>query len=285
VRLIVAAENLGFAGGNNRALEEAKGDLVLLLNNDTVVNPDFLQVLADYLANHPSVGIVQGKMLLPRHNNTLDVCGSFATALGLPYHYGYFKVDSEKYNRAYPVFCGKGACLMFRREVVEKSGGMLFDRDFFCYYEETDFCHRAWLAGYETHFVPSPPIEHFMGATSDRMKQGFTLQHYLRNMSFSLWGNLSVLWLMRIMPLFLAMQMLAFLVAAGQGRGWQCRAHWQAFTCVFTQLARIRQRRKLVAQIRRQTDAQIFQKIMRTPRPSYFLKTASGHLASYVDEV
>jgi len=283
VRAIALPENLGFAGGNNAGLAAARGDIILLLNNDTIANPEFLTVMVDYLQKHPEVGVVQGKMLLPRFNNTLDVCGSFATAVGLPYHYGYFKPDSPAYARARPVFCGKGACLMFRREVAEKSGGFLFDPDFFCYYEETDFCHRAWLAGYETHFVPSPPIQHFMGATSDRMKRGFTLEHYLRNMAFSLWGNLSWPWLLRIMPLFIGLQTGAAIASLLLGRGWQFRAHWQALTIPLTRWGKIRARRKLIARIRRWNDSQIFAKAMHTPRISYFSKTFTGGLANYHD--
>src|SRR5436309_11467547 len=141
VKVIRSPSNLGFAGGNNLGLAHCSGEYVLLLNNDTIATPDFLQPLCAYLEQYPQVGIVQGKMLLPRFGNTLDVCGSFLTALGLPYHYGYYKSDGPKYQRSYPIFSGKGACLMFRRELIERVGGFLFDDDFFCYYEETDFCH------------------------------------------------------------------------------------------------------------------------------------------------
>lgn len=285
IKPLLLDTNSGFAGGNNAALREARGDFILLLNNDTVVNPGFLRALVDYLLAHREAGVVQGKMLLPRCGNTLDVCGSFATAIGLPYHYGYYKPDGPKYERAVPVFGGKGACLLFRREVVEAVGGFLFDPDFFCYYEETDFCHRAWLSGFEVHFVPSPAIQHFMGGTSDRMKRGFALEHYQRNMAFSLWGNLSAGSLLRVMPLFLGLQIAALLIATLLGRGWQCRAHWEALICLCKRWKKIRERRKLIARIRRRSDAEIFAKMKRTPRLSYFIKTFTGDLANYVDDV
>lgn len=281
---ILHEENLGFAGGNNVAFAAAKGSFILLLNNDTVASPGCLRALVDYLLTHREVGVVQGKMLLPRFGNTLDVCGSFATVFGLPYHYGYYKPDGFKYDRAFPVFGGKGACLLFRREMVERAGGFLFDADFFCYYEETDFCHRAWLAGFEVHFVPSPPIQHFMGGTADRMRQGFALEHYQRNLAFSLWANLGAASLLRIMPLFLAVQFAAFLAAALKRRGWQCRAHWEALTCLFKRWGKIRERRKLIARIRLCSDREIFAKMERTPRISYFSKTFTGDLANYVDD-
>src|SRR5436190_1929322 len=129
VKLVRAPKNLGFAGGNNLGLEESCGNYVLLLNNDTKVTPGLLESLCEYLDSNPQVGAVQGKMVLPRYDNSLDVCGSFFTALGLPYHYGYFKPDGAKYQRSYPVFSGKGACLMFRRELIEKIGGLFWHLD------------------------------------------------------------------------------------------------------------------------------------------------------------
>src|SRR5579859_7798728 len=159
VKVVKSSSNVGFAGGNNLGLRHCLGEYVLLLNNDTVVPAGFLQPLVEYLEQHPKVGAVQGKMVLPNYGNALDVCGSFLTRFGFPYHYGYFKPDGVMYQRNYPVFSGKGACLMFRRELVSRAGGFLFDDDFFCYYEETDFCHRVWLAGYEVHFVATPAIQ------------------------------------------------------------------------------------------------------------------------------
>src|SRR5262249_30516999 len=122
VKVVRSAKNLGFAGGNNLGLTDCHGRYVLLLNNDTIVTPGFLECLHDYLDRNPQVGVVQGKMVLPRFGNSLDVCGSFLTSLGLPYHYGYFKPDSPKYQRSYPVFSGKGACLMFRPELIDNIG-------------------------------------------------------------------------------------------------------------------------------------------------------------------
>jgi hypothetical protein len=285
VKVVRSRCNRGFAGGNNLGLKECQGDYVLLLNNDTIVTPGFLESLCEHLDRNPHVGAVQGKMVLPRYGNSLDVCGSFFTALGLPYHYGYFKPDGPKYQRSYPVFSGKGACLMFRRELIEKVGGFLFDEEFFCYYEESDFCHRVWLAGYEVHFVPSAPIEHLMGATGDRiLKQEIVQRHYLRNMMFSLLGNLSAPSLMRILPAFfgvLMFRMTAFLVTLNWA---QLRAHWGAFAYNVHHWKRIRTRRQLIKNIRKTSDQEIFAKVLKTPRLQYFVKTFQGRIRDYEDE-
>ncbi len=284
VKTIRSGRNLGFAGGNNLALQHASGDYILLLNNDTVVPPDFLQPLVQHLQSHSEAGAVQGKMILPRFDNRLDVCGSFITALGLPYHYGYYKLDGPAYQRSFSVFSGKGACLMFRRDLVPAVGGFLFDEEFFCYYEESDFCHRVWLAGFEVHFVPGPPVAHFMGATAGGSQSAFVLSHYLPNMAFSLQGNLSLRYRLRILPLLFAMLLLSLAAAALRLNGGAMAAHWKALVTPFSRFSKIHWRRRLVRGLRRQSDQAIFQKVMRTPRMAYFVKTLRGKLAEYQDE-
>jgi len=284
-RVIQSGRNLGFAGGNNLGLRHCTGDLVLLLNSDTVVTTGFLEPLVRYLAEHPKVAVVQGKMRLPRFGGVLDACGSFLTPLGFPYHYGYLKPDGPKYQRSYPVFSGKGACLLFRRDVISLAGGFLFDEDFFCYYEESDFCHRVWLCGFETHFVADSIIDHLMGATvGATQKPGFVLRHYLPNMAFSLLGNLSCAGLFRVFPAFLGMHLAGLLAAIGLGRKDQMAAHWAALACPVLRFGKLIERRRLIRSIRRVPDRVLFRRFMRWPGWDYFRKTFAGKLAEYEDE-
>jgi GT2 family glycosyltransferase len=283
VKVVRSETNSGFAGGNNLGLKYCSGQYVLLLNNDTIAPPGFLEPLCKYLDQHPQVGIVQGKMVLPRFGNTLDVCGSFLTAVGFPYHYGYFKPDGPKYQRSYPVFSGKGACLMFRRELIPKIGGFLFDPDFFCYYEESDLCHRTWLAGYEVHFVPSPPIQHLMGGTAGDAHSAFVLRHYLRNMAFSLASNLSFASRLRVLPLFFGMLTVGMMGALFTGRLKQSGAHWGALCHCISNRKKINSRRKLIRDIRKRTDREIFAKVLRNPGLAYFFKTFRGEIGKFVD--
>jgi GT2 family glycosyltransferase len=284
VKLICSQFNLGFAGGNNLGIRHCSGEYVLLLNNDTIVVPNFLEPLCDYLNRNPKVGIVQGKMTLPRQGNALDVCGSFLTALGFPYHYGYYKPDGPKYQRSYPVFSSKGACLLFRSELIAHTGNFLFDEDFFCYYEESDFCHRAWLAGFEVHFVAGPPIQHLMGATAGGAQADFVLRHYLRNMTFSLLSNLSLSSRLRILPFFFVMLVASMLAATAKLNGARCAAHWGAITHCIASYDKILARRRLIKSLRRQSDRAIFAKVLKTPRLDYFIKTLTGNLKNYLDE-
>jgi GT2 family glycosyltransferase len=285
VKVIESSSNLGFTGGNNLGLRHSRGELVLLLNNDTVVSPEFLEILVRYLERHPEVGIAQGKMLLPRHQNTLDVCGAFMTPLGFLYNYGYFKPDGPKYQRNYPIFTAKGACLIFRRALIEKVGGYLFNEELFCYYEETDFCHRSWLAGYETHFVADAVIQHFMGATSDRMKwEDFPLRQFLRNQTFCLPCNLSWGSLLKIMPVYGLIFLASMLAGLCLGKTSLFKAHGGALVYCVKNLKKIRRQRRMTARIRKVDDRVIWQKVMRMPRLEYFWKTFQGQIRRYIDD-
>jgi GT2 family glycosyltransferase len=285
VRVICSERNRGFAGGNNLGLSACRGKLVLLLNSDTIVTPDFLQPLVEYLRDHPQVGIVQAKMFLGRHADALDVCGSFLTSFGFLYHYGYWKQDNELYCRSYPVFTVKGACLMFRRELILRVGGYLFNEDFFCYYEETDFCHRAWLAGYESHFVHSSKINHLQGMTSEStQKRGFILRQYLTNQTFALCSNLSCGSLLRILPGYFLLFSASMFAALLTGQRMILAAHWHALSYNLKNPGKIRAQRRLIKNIRKVTDRAIFAKVMRNPRLNYFIKTFRGQLRQYRDE-
>lgn len=285
VKVVQSKQNLGFAGGNNLGLASCSGEYVLLLNNDTLVTPGSIQSLVAYLDSHPSVGVAQGKMVLPRQGGRLDVCGSFLTSSGLPYHYGYFKPDGPQYMRNYPVFSGKGAFLMFRRELISRIGGFLFDSDFFCYYEESDFCHRCWLAGSEVHFVSTPPIEHLSGATGKRILREDSIQnYYIRNMIFSLLSNLSATSLVRIMPLFFSILILRLFVFLLTLRGRSMLSLGSALLYNLRSWERVARRRQLIRNIRTRTDAEIFRLVLLNPRFDYFIKTFTGKIGEYRDQ-
>lgn len=284
VRTVRTEKNLGSSGGYNFGLPAATGEFVLMMNNDMIANPLFVSALSSYLVEHPEVGIVQGKMVLPRSGGTLEVCGAFMTCFGLLYNYGYFKPDGPKYEQSQAVFCGKGACLMFRREVVEAAGGYYFNPEFHCYYEETDLCHRAWLAGYETHFVASPAIQHLSGVTVARSeKAGFAIHYFLRNMIYSLLTILEWPWILRLMPIFISTLLFSMTAYFLTGQRSMAAAHWNALAYNLRHWKKIRARRTQLRAIRKKSDGEIFAKVLRTPRLEYFFKTFTGRLADYED--
>ena len=178
--------NPGFAGGNNLGLKEATRNYILLLNNDTIIHEDSFSPLIEFLDSHPKVGIVQGTMNIPHFG--LDDCGILMWPWGIQRHLHRGESVTCAKLTARRVFAAKGAMLLFRREVVRDTGFLFYDH-FKSYFEETDFCKRARNAGWETWFVPTPPIDHLCGKTSAKFPSDEIWQQYIRNILFSFAKN------------------------------------------------------------------------------------------------
>jgi len=183
-KYVAAPENLGFAGGNNLGLPLCTRPYILLLNNDTIVHEEPFSQLIRYLKDHPKVAVAQGKMRLVRFGDVLDECGSYLTSWGLLYQRHYLQpIETEV--KSSPVFHAKGACMMFRRDILDKLNGVLFHSHFKSYYEDADFCHRVWLTGNEVHFVDTPPIDHLQGMTTNKMGAQIATSRETPNRLFS----------------------------------------------------------------------------------------------------
>ncbi len=206
-KIVSNKKNLGFAEGNNIGYKNATGDYILFLNNDTKVTKSFLTELVKVLESDKKIGGVQSKILLMDDPTRLDSVGAFLTNTGFLYHYGIAKKDSPKYNKQIDIYSAKGACMIFKREVLEKIkvDGEIFDSRYFVYFEETDMCHRIWLAGYKIVFVPKSVVYHKMGGTSAKLDNAFVQYHSFKNRINSYIKNLGTLELLKILPLHILM--------------------------------------------------------------------------------
>lgn len=162
IEIIENGENLGFARGNNvgirRAMDEGV-DYVLLLNNDTIVDRNFLIELIKVSESNEKVGIVGPKIYYYDFPKKIWFAGGKTNWLrGEVNHIGQGENDSDKYNKIMPVNQVTG-CAMLIKSTTIKSIGML-DSHFFLNYEDTDFCFRANRQGYKILFVPSAHVWH-----------------------------------------------------------------------------------------------------------------------------
>ncbi|SDX07778.1 hypothetical protein SAMN05444411_10337 [Lutibacter oricola] len=159
-KLIISEKNLGFAGGNNIALKQAKGDYILLLNNDTEVKPDFLNSLVELMESNKEIGISSSKILYFYEDNIIQYAGASPinpiTSRG--FHYGYKEKDNGQLNKITETSYPHGACMMIRKSVLEELG--LLYEGYFLYYEELDFAERVKRAGYKIYFQPNSTILH-----------------------------------------------------------------------------------------------------------------------------
>lgn len=160
INLIISKKNLGFAGGNNIALKEAKGDYVLLLNNDTEVKSDFLDSLVSLMESDEKIGIASSKILYFHEDNIIQYAGIPAlnpiTSRGGSD--GDKEPDNGQHNVIKETFYAHGACMMIRKSVLEELG--LLYEGYFLYYEEYDFAERVRKAGYKIYYQPNSAILH-----------------------------------------------------------------------------------------------------------------------------
>jgi GT2 family glycosyltransferase len=163
VVLITTGENLGYVGGNNRGLEYARqvgADYALLLNNDTEVSPDFLQLLVEAAEQDSQIGVVGPTIYYFDQPETIwSAGGAINWQQGNTYMIGLNQVDRGQFGQLpRPVCFVTGCALLIKMAVVEQVGCL--DPRFFAYYEETEWCVRVSRAGFKILHVPSAKIWH-----------------------------------------------------------------------------------------------------------------------------
>lgn len=285
-KIIINKKNLGFAEANNIGYRKAKGEYILFLNNDTRVTKNFLRELVKLLEADKNTAGAQSKILLMDDPHRLDSVGAFLTKTGFLYHYGIAKKDSPKYNEQIELYSAKGACMIFKREVLEKIkvDGEIFDSRYFAYFEETDMCHRVWLAGYKIVFAPKSVIYHKMGGTSTNLNNSFVQYHSFKNRINSYIKNLSLEHLLKILPLHILMCE-AFAVFS------LLRFKLQLFLSIqkaiawnFCEISTTLFKRKFIqTKIRKFADENFFQTIVRDVKISYYLYLLTG-LSNYCED-
>ena len=158
VRLIQNDYNLGFAGGNNVGLKSANGEIVVLLNQDTVVQPGWLRALVDTLEDS-SIGIVGCKILYPDGQNLQHAGARVRPDDAMTYHVGWGEQDHGQYDLLADFDYVTGAAIAIHRRVLTQLGGL--DEQFYPgFYEETDYCFRARRAGFRVVYQPRAVFYH-----------------------------------------------------------------------------------------------------------------------------
>ena len=272
--IIQNSENVGFSNANNIGYQKTKGEYILFLNNDVKVTEAFLSELVKEMAEDASVGGAQSKILLMDKPDTLDSIGAFLTPTGFLYHYGFGQKDIKKFDRRICLYTAKGACMLFRKQVLDAVlvDGNVFDPSYFAYFEETDLCHRIWLSGYSIIYVHASVVFHKMGATSSSMNSAFIQYHSFKNRISSYLKNLGIKALLMIVPIHVFLCIGFALYSFLRGRlqfSWSIikAILWNIRNCKKT----LQMRRYIQAHIRIMSDELLFRKIMRYPRISYYV--------------
>ncbi len=169
VNFIRSSENLGFAGGNNIGIRVAKGKYVLLLNNDTEVDPGFLEPLVEKFENNPGIGAASPKIKFFHTPDTLQFAGLSPVN---PYTvrsrgYGYGVKDAGQFDKDAVTNFVHGAAMMVPMDVIRKVG--LMAECYFLYYEELDWATRMKEAGYSLWYVHNSVVLHKESVSTGRL--------------------------------------------------------------------------------------------------------------------
>ncbi|NWJ50730.1 MAG: glycosyltransferase family 2 protein [Bacteroidetes bacterium] len=169
IDLIKNPINYGFAAGNNFGIMKARGAYVLLLNNDTVVTPDFLEPLVEKMESDPTIGAVSPKLRFYHTPNTIQYAGY--TEMN-PYtvrnfSIGFNQVDKGQYDKDRLTPFAHGAAMLVSMEVIKKVGMMSYI--FFLYYEEADWCERIKKSGYSIWYISNSLVYHRESISTGRM--------------------------------------------------------------------------------------------------------------------
>ena len=174
-RLIRNARNLGFAAACNAGLAASGGDVLVLLNQDTIVRSNWLAALVEGLASDPSIGVAGAKALYP--DGTIQHAGGYLDELGGGHHYGQGQVDRGQYDLEQDVAYVTGASLAISRPALEAIGPL--DENYApAYFEDVDWCLRARAAGLRVRYIPrAVMVHHEASMLADKSHEGMYLPH------------------------------------------------------------------------------------------------------------
>lgn len=163
VQVLCNARNLGFSRAVNQAAAAAKGDILVVINQDLHLEPGSLKQVHDFLSSSSNNAVVGGALSFP-DGSEQPSCGPFPTLIGtlarlmLPRKIRKYRLARPHSKQAQAVDWVTGAFVAFRRELFLKISG--FDEDYFMYYEDVDLCLRALHAGFKSYFLPSARAVH-----------------------------------------------------------------------------------------------------------------------------
>lgn len=256
VRLIELGHNHGFTGACNAGWQAARGEIIILLNNDTETEPDWLAEIVKVFDRQPQVGSVASKMLLFDRRDHLHTAGDFYQVDGIPGNRGVWQKDEGQFDRVEPVFSACGGAAAYRREMLEEIG--FLDDDFFFSCEDVDVGWRAQLAGWQVLYVPTAVLYHKLKATGGSVTGSY---YDGRNFLYLIWKNYPGSLLRRNWRLILKAQLSITWAALRAWRGEAARARLRGQIAGLWGIFKMWPKRKHIQALRRVDDEALLQRM------------------------
>ena len=267
IKLIEIPVNVGFAAGCNLGIQSSDTPFVVLLNNDTVVDPGWLAPLIESMESNPECGAVQSKLLSLQSPDRFDYAGAAGGEMdlfGYPFAWGRIfgsvEDDTGQYDRRKPVFWASGAAVALRRSALDHVG--LLDEAFFAHFEEIDLAWRLHWAGYRVWVDPRSVVFHQTASTlsSGRIKK-MVLNH--RNSMLVLLKNYPAAGLCIIVPFRLILEGVTIFASLFTGRPKRAVAVLLGFVGLVRRWSTVVDGRRRIKHIRKVSDRTVLANLYR----------------------
>lgn len=194
VNVIALTENKGFAGGVNEGIKASEAELIFLLNNDTVVDPNCVEELFIATVEYPQITFFATKMLFRNSAGVINAAGDSFGTDGQGRNIGIREYDNGRYDAVREVFGACAGAALYRRQFFRDVG--LFDEDFFLILEDVDLDFRGQLYGHRCYYIPTAVVHHVHSASIVR-HSSLQIFHGTRNGLYVLAKNMPTVLLLK----------------------------------------------------------------------------------------
>lgn len=266
VKIIRSEVNLGFVAGNNLAFRQVKSKYVVLLNNDTVVDPKWLKSLVNVAESDPSIGACQPKLLSSRNPRYFDyngACGGMLDVFGVPLCRGrvfnLIERDDGQYDTPTEIFWASGAAMFLCTKVARDAG--LLDEILHAHMEEIDLSWRIRLLGYKVVCVPKSVVYHLGGGTPLSEKEKFYLKH--RNNLIVILKNYATSSILHFFPLRIVLDLSSFVYFLMKGEKDRAFCIPKAYVWLLHKIGQIYRIRVQVQKMRKVVEKEMLNRMVR----------------------
>ena len=216
VKVIRLPQNMGFARAVNEGIRQSRTNYVLLLNNDTEAEKDFVRKLLEGIGSHTDAFSASARMMQFARRDLIDDAGDLYNALGWAAARGKGK-RWDRYIKECRVFSSCAGAAIYRREVFEEIG--CFDEEHFAYLEDVDIGWRAGLSGRTNWYIPEAVVYHVGSGTSGSRHNSFKVRLSARNNVYMVYKNMPFVQLLLNLPLLTAGCLVKLLYFTLRGMG------------------------------------------------------------------
>lgn len=213
-------KNYGFSRAVNEGIILAKGEYIILLNNDTVIKQGFIESLEQSICQNEQIFSVCSKMINFYDTDLIDDAGDEYNLLGWTLKCGDGK-NIKYYTKPREVFSSCAGAAIYRKSIFKKIG--YFDENFFAYMEDVDISYRARLWGYKNMYCPDAQVYHIGSATSGSKYNSFKVKLAARNNIYLLYKNMTIWQIIINSPFLLIGFIIKYLFFIRRGLGKEYR--------------------------------------------------------------